>query len=90
MGHTNSVQVMQGDVSYTLRDEIPKVTLPFIDDVPIKGPATRYQRDDGSYETIPENSGIRRFVWEHLNNVKHVLQCIKYIGGTFTGKKLEL
>jgi hypothetical protein len=85
MGHTNSVQIMQG-----LRDEIPLFTVPFIDDVAVKGPVTRYENADGTYETIPENSGIRRFVWEHLTNVNQILQRLKYVGSTFSGKKLEL
>jgi hypothetical protein len=92
MGHTNSVQIMQGDINYILRDEIPLFTVPFIDDVAVKGPATCYENADGTYETIPENSGICRFVWEHLANVNHILilQWLKYVGGTFSGKKLKL
>jgi hypothetical protein len=90
MGHTNSVQIMQGDINYILRDEIPLSTVPFIDDVAVKGPVTRYENADGTYETIPENSGIRRFVWEHLANVNRILQQLKYVSGTFSGKKLEL
>lgn len=90
MGHTNSVQIMQGDISYILRDEIPTYTVPFIDDVAVKGPPTRYELPDGGYETIPENPHIRRFVWEHLNNVNRILQRLRYVGGTFSGKKLEL
>jgi hypothetical protein len=69
MGHTNSVQIMQGDINYILRDEILLFTMPFIDDVAVKGPVTRYENADGTYETIPGNSGICRFIWEHLANV---------------------
>ena len=90
MGYTNSLQIFHGDVTYTLQDEVPHVTIPFVDDVPIKGPPTRYESDDGSFETIPQNSGIRRFVWEHLQDVNRIVQRIKYIGGTFSGKKLFL
>jgi hypothetical protein len=90
MGHTNLVQIMQGDINYILRDEIPLFTMPFIDDVAVKGPVTRYENADGTYETIPENSGIHHFVWEHLANVNQILQQLKYVGSTFSGKKLEL
>jgi hypothetical protein len=83
MGHTNSVQIMQGDINYILRDEIPLFTVPFIDDVAVKGPVTRYENADGTYETIPENSGICRFVWEHLTNINQILQWLRYVGGTF-------
>ena len=53
----------------------------------VKGPKTRYELPDGFYKTIPENPGIRWFVWEHLQNVNRVLQRIKYCGGTFSGVK---
>ena len=87
MGYMNAPQIMHGDVTFILRDEIPHITAPFIDDVPIKGPETRYETADGGYETIAENPGIRRFVWEHLNNVNRVMQRMKAHGGTFNGKK---
>jgi Integrase zinc binding domain/RNase H-like domain found in reverse transcriptase len=87
MGYTNSTQIMHGDLLHILRDEIPHVTDPFVDDVPIKGPPTRYPLPGGGFETIPENPGIRRFVWEHLNNMNRILQRMKKAGGTFNGKK---
>lgn len=87
MGYTNAVQVFHGDVSFTLQDETPEVTMPFIDDIPVKGPRTRYPKEDGTYETIEGNPGIRRFIWEHLENTNRVLQRIKYVGGTVSAKK---
>jgi hypothetical protein len=66
MGWTNSVPIFHDDVTFILQPEIPEVTVPYIDDVPVKGPKSRYVLPDGSYEMIPENSGIRRFVWEHF------------------------
>ena len=49
MGWSNSVLIFQGDITFILHEEILKITQPFIDDVPIKGPATRYiQPDTGS------------------------------------------
>ena len=87
MGWTNSPAILQGDISHILRPEIPHCTLPFIDDVPIKGPRTRYQLPDGSFETIPGNPGIRRFVWEHLESVHCIITQVKAYGGTFSGKK---
>ena len=83
MGWTNSVPIFHDDVTFILQEEIPPVTVPYIDDVPVKGLKTRYELSDRSYETIPENLGIRRFVWEHVNNVNRVLQR----GGTFSGHK---
>ena len=86
-GWTNSVPIFHDDVTYILRDEIPHVTIPYIDDVPIRGPGTRYERLDGTFETIPENPGIRRFVWEHFQNLNRIVQRIKYCHGTFAGGK---
>lgn len=87
MGYTNSMQIQHGDITFILQDEIPHVTVPFVDDIPVKGPTTRYQDQYGNYETIPENTGIRRFIWEHLQNVNRVIQRIKHAGGTFSGLK---
>jgi hypothetical protein len=61
MGWTNSVPIFHDDVTFILQPEIPEITIPYIDDVTVRGPATRYQLEDGSYETHPENPGIRRF-----------------------------
>jgi len=87
MGWTNSPAVLQGDVTHILRPEIPHWTQPFVDDVPIKGPKTRYERPDGSFETIPGNPGIHRFVWEHLEAVHRIIQRVKSYSATFSGKK---
>ncbi len=90
MGLTNSVPIFHDDVTHILRAEIPHLTVPYIDDVPIKGPRSYYFNDDGTYETIPENAGIRRFVWEHFQGVNRVVQHMKYSGGTFSGYKSAL
>ena len=87
MGWTNSVPIFHEDVTHILRDEIPDFTEPYIDDVPIRGPKTRYELEGGGYEVIPENPGIRRFVWEHMTNVNRIVQRMKYCGGTFSGYK---
>jgi hypothetical protein len=64
MGYTNSPQIMHGDMGHILQDEIPEYTQHFVDDVLVKGPPTQYELPDGGFETIPENSGIHRFIWE--------------------------
>jgi hypothetical protein len=87
MGWTNSVPIFHEDVTYILRDEIPEYMEPYIDDVPIQGPKTRYELLGGKYKTIPENSGIRKFVWEQLSATNRILQRMKYAGGTFSGLK---
>jgi len=47
--------------------------LPYIDNVPIKGPATRYEKSDGTLEVLEKNPGIRRFIFEHIENVNRIL-----------------
>ena len=69
MGWTNSVPIFHEDVTNILQPEIPHVTQPYID-----GPASRYILPSGEPETIPENPGIRRFIWEHLQDVNRVVQ----------------
>ena len=38
----NSVPIFHGDMVYIFQQEIPKVTQLFMDDVPMRGPATKY------------------------------------------------
>ena len=90
MGYTNSMQIFHGDTTFLLQEEIPHVTIPFVDDILVKGPPTRFKKEDGTYETILGNSGIRRFVWEHLQNVNWVIQRVKHAGGTFLGLKTQV
>jgi len=90
MGWTNSVPIFHDDVTHILQPEIPDTTIPYIDDVPIRGPATKYILPDGTEERIAGNPGIRRFVWEHFQNLNRVIQRVKYSGGTFSGFKSTL
>ncbi|KXN92743.1 hypothetical protein AN958_01831 [Leucoagaricus sp. SymC.cos] len=90
MGWTNSVPIFHNDVTEILKEETPEYTMPYIDDVPLRGPPTRYELPDGSYETLEENPGIHCFVFEHMNNVNCVLQHMKYTGGTFSGPKMTI
>lgn len=89
-GYTNAVQIQQGDVAFILRDEIPHVTQPFVDDTPVKGGEDYYLRGDGTYEVIPLNPGIRRFVWEHMENVNRLLQRMGHANGTFNARKTSM
>ncbi|KXN91597.1 hypothetical protein AN958_12715, partial [Leucoagaricus sp. SymC.cos] len=89
-GAMNSVPIFYKDVTYILCDKIPEYILPYIDDVPIQGPASRYEHEDGTCEIIPANSEIRQFVWEHLNIVNQILVRMKYTGRTFSGPKTTI
>jgi hypothetical protein len=82
MGWTNSVPIFHDDVTFILQAEIPHVTIPYIDNVPIKDPTTMYQKVNDSYKC--------RFVWEHFENLNRVVQRMKYCGGTFSSPKLYL
>jgi hypothetical protein len=62
MGWMNSVPIFHDDVIHILQPEIPHIMQPYIDDVPVRGPASRYIQDNVEPETIPDNSEISRFV----------------------------
>jgi hypothetical protein len=89
MGWTNSVPIFQGDIAFILQDEY-HTTRNFVDDIPVAGPRTRYELEDGSYETIPGNPGIRRFIWEHFIDVNRILHRLAHAGVTISAKKLFL
>jgi hypothetical protein len=72
-GFTNSPAEFQKCMVMVLEDEIPHTANIFIDDLPIKGPATQYLDEHGKPEVIPDNPGIRRFVWEHAQDIHRVL-----------------
>ena len=88
MGWTNAVTIFHEDVTFILESEIPHVAWPFVDDCSIKGPATRFETDDGGYETLPDNPGIRKFIWQHLVDVHHILHRLHHAGATVSTKKL--
>ena len=90
MGHTNAVQIYQANMAFILQDEIPHHTMLFIDDLPVKSKTSQYQRPDDSYEMIPENPGIRLFIWKHLTIVHRILQCIQNVNATVSAKKFIL
>ena len=86
MGWTNSVPIFHDDVTHILRPEVPHVTLSYIDDVPVCGPATEYLQENGEPETISDNPGIRRFIWEHFQDLNRVVQRTSANSG-FQGPK---
>jgi len=52
------MQIQHGDLTFLLQDEIPDVAVPFVDDVPVKGPPTQYKIGPNLFKTLPENPGI--------------------------------
>ncbi|KAG8781506.1 hypothetical protein FRC15_008612 [Serendipita sp. 397] len=89
-GFTNSVRVFQNDMTYTLGSMIPDKAGVFVDDCGLKGGKTRYELADGSYETMPGHPQVRRFIYEHLNDVDEVLTRIIYAGITVAAAKLQI
>ena len=87
-GWTAAAAIFHGDVVFILEPEIPDTAYPFMDDTGIKGPPTRYETEDGGYETIPANNKIRRFIWEHLNDVHRIFHRFLCAGATISAKKL--
>ncbi|TDL26452.1 hypothetical protein BD410DRAFT_701303, partial [Rickenella mellea] len=77
-------------ITFILQPEIPHVTIPFYDDIPLKGPATRYELPDGTFEVLAENPGVRRFVYEHLVDLNRVLHRVGHSGATINVYKLQI
>jgi len=90
MGFTNSPAEFQRCMAFVLQDEIPHVAHIFIDDLPIKGPASQYLDKNGTPETLSENPGIRRFIWEHANDVHRIMHKVKCAGGSFAPRKAQV
>ena len=89
-GWTGAVTIFHGNILFILEPEIPDTAVPFVDNTSIKGPATRYETEDGGYETIPANLQIRCFVWEHLNDVHRILHCFLCTSATVSAKKIAI
>ena len=89
-GFTNSPAEFQQCMTFILQDEIPHKANIFIDDLPIKGPKTAYLDADGKPETLRENPGIRRFIWEHAVDMHRIMHRVKDAGGTFSGLKTQI
>jgi len=89
-GFTNSPAEFQKCMVIILKDEIPHVANIFIDDLPIKGPKTQYPDIHGKPKTIPENPGIRQFIWEHAQDVHRIMHKVKSAGATFAANKVQI
>jgi len=89
-GFTNSPAEFQKCMSIILKDEIPNIANIFIDDLPIKGPETQYPDSEGNPETLSDNPGIRRFIWEHAQDVHRIMHKVKLAGATFAANKAQI
>ncbi|KXN89134.1 Pol polyprotein [Leucoagaricus sp. SymC.cos] len=75
-GWTGSVSIFHNDVAFILQHETDKAPN-FLDDITLLGPKTQYEKADGTYKTISENSNI-------------FLHCLVHAGATVSVKKLQL
>ena len=89
-GFTNSPAEFQKCMVMVLKDEIPDTANIFIDDLPIKGPKSQYLLENGNPATIPENDGIRQFIWEHAQDVHRIMHRIACSGATFAANKAQI
>jgi hypothetical protein len=80
-GGTNLVAHIVNAMNKVLRDCIPDVTMPFLDDIPIKGCPVE-EKD----ETIGPD-GCREFVATHIDDCEKVLQKLEDAKLTFSGEK---
>ena len=81
-GATNSVPQFQRVISWILLS-ILAFAKPFMDDVPVKGPRTRYNDEFA-------RPGIRRFVLEHLQNLDKTLYLLELAGARVSAEKSQL
>jgi len=81
-GGTNSVAQFVRVMLTILRDHIPHIALPFLDDIGVKGPRSRYNDEE-----VPELPGVRKFVLEHIQNLDAVLADLERAGATISAEK---
>ena len=89
-GFTNSPAEFQKCMVMVLKDEIPHTANIFIDDLPIKGSKTQYLDKYGKPEVLPDNPGIRRFIWEHALDVHRIMHRVQCTGATVSSKKAQI
>ena len=80
-GGTNSVAHMVNAMNRVLRDCIPDITMPFLDDIPIKG-CPEDTKDD-----LIGADGCRRFVADHIADCEKILQRLEGAQLTFSREK---
>ncbi len=77
-GATNSVAHMQSAMNQILRDFIPEKTIPFVDDIPIKGCEEKEKDCD------IEADGCRAFVNNHIKDVAQILGKLQDVNLTLS------
>lgn len=58
MGATNATAEFQACMTFVLQEEISNVVGAFVHECGVKGPTSRYEQGEGTYECLAENPGI--------------------------------
>ena len=72
-GATNSVAHMQNAMNQILKDFVPKKTIPFLDDIPIKG------CEESERDLTVQDDGCRAFVSNHIKDVEKILNKLEEV-----------
>lgn len=80
-GATNSVAHMQNAMNQILKDFVPEKTIPFVDDIPIKG------CEEGKRDSTIQDDGCRSFVNDHINDVDNILSRLEEVNLTLSIEK---
>ena len=64
-----------------LQDCIPEITMPFLDDIPMKGCVVE-EKDE-----IMDDQGCRKFVADHIHDCEKVLRKLEDVQLTLSGEK---
>ncbi|GBG90009.1 hypothetical protein CBR_g50102 [Chara braunii] len=78
-GWTNAVAMVQRAMIRVMQSVSPHITQPYIDDLAVKGPTVK--------ESDEVLSGVRRFVWEHIQDLEKVLSLLEEHNLTASGAK---
>ncbi|GBG84376.1 hypothetical protein CBR_g38349 [Chara braunii] len=78
-GWTNAVAMVQRHMVRAMQPISPHITQPYIDDLAVKGP-----KEKDEQEVMPR---IRRFVWDHVQDLCKVLDLLKEHNLTASGPK---
>jgi hypothetical protein len=80
-GATNSIAQMINATNKVVRDCIQEITIPSLDDIPIKGCAIELK------DETTDEQGYRKFVVDHIHDYENVLQSLEDAHLTLSGEK---
>ena len=80
-GATNSVAHMQNAMNQILKNFVPEKTIPFVDDIPIKG------CEEAKRDSTVQDNGCRAFVNEHIKDVDRILSRLEEVDLTVSIEK---